>query len=133
MSTVIKPAPRTQKKNIYTHCETLTSVVLMLAHRLRRRPNIKTTLGECLVFAGKNHQTRCVAPMLVYCWRISQTTAVPTLNQHWVDVSRLMCGLSVIKTGLAFRIRGVPKCHASHYGVLGLNHVDPILCYSEWY
>ena len=28
------------------------NVVLMLAHRLRRRPNIKTALGKRLVFAG---------------------------------------------------------------------------------
>ena len=28
------------------------NVVLMLAHRLRRWPNIKTALGESLVFAG---------------------------------------------------------------------------------
>ena len=28
------------------------NVVLMLARRLRRRPNIKTTLGQRLVFAG---------------------------------------------------------------------------------
>ena len=28
------------------------NVALMLARRLRRRPNIKTTLEKCLVFAG---------------------------------------------------------------------------------
>ena len=30
----------------------LLNVVLMSARRLRRRPNIKTTLGKWLVFAG---------------------------------------------------------------------------------
>ena len=30
----------------------LASVGLMLAHRLRRWPNIKPTLSECLVLAG---------------------------------------------------------------------------------
>ena len=32
------------------------NVVSMLAHRLRRWPNIGTALGECLVFAGNNTQ-----------------------------------------------------------------------------
>ena len=30
----------------------------MLARRLRRRPNTKTTLGQRLVFAGKSFDTR---------------------------------------------------------------------------
>ena len=32
-----------------------TNVVLMLAHRLRRWPNIKTTLVKCTMFAGFSH------------------------------------------------------------------------------
>ena len=31
----------------------LSNIVLMLAQRLRRRSNIKTTLAVCLVFAGQ--------------------------------------------------------------------------------
>ena len=33
------------------------NAVSMLAHRLRRWPNIETTLGECLVFAGISFQS----------------------------------------------------------------------------
>ena len=29
------------------------NAVSMLAHRIRRWPNIETALGECLVFAGR--------------------------------------------------------------------------------
>ena len=34
----------------------LTHVVLMLAHRLRRWPNIKTTWFQLLLFVGKAHR-----------------------------------------------------------------------------
>ena len=39
------------------------NVVLILAHRLRRWPNIKTTLDKCLVHSGWN-------PVKVYEWTI---------------------------------------------------------------
>ena len=33
----------------------VADAVLMLCHRLRRWPNIKTTLAQCIVFAGEQH------------------------------------------------------------------------------
>ena len=39
---------------------TLNHVGLMLGHRLRRWPNIKPTLLQCVVFAGK---------LILYIWR----------------------------------------------------------------
>ena len=36
----------------------------MLAHRLRRWPNIVPTLAKRLLFAGNTD----VNPMLIYCW-----------------------------------------------------------------
>ena len=55
------------------------NVVLMLTRRLRRRPNIKTTLGQCLVLAGYD-------PMVFKCW----PDVGPTLKQHCVNVSCLL-------------------------------------------
>ena len=41
------------------------NAVVMLAHRLRRWPNITTTLGQRLLFAGFLRCTRDVDPMFV--------------------------------------------------------------------
>ena len=40
------------------------NVVLMLARRLRRQPNIKATFGQCLVFAGEEVPERDTSPSL---------------------------------------------------------------------
>ena len=46
---------------IPTNTRHFPNVVLMLARRLRCRPNIKTTLGKCLVFVGSQfNRVRCV-------------------------------------------------------------------------
>ena len=45
------------------------NVVLMLAHRLRRRSNIIITLGQCLVFAKQ------------------LSSLYPAVAQHWANVS----------------------------------------------
>ena len=38
--------------SIYSNTQETRDIVLMLAHRLRRRPNNKTTLIKRLLFAG---------------------------------------------------------------------------------
>ena len=45
-------------KSIPANTSSSANVVLMLARRLRRRPNIKTTLDQRLVFAGYNARKR---------------------------------------------------------------------------
>ena len=64
----------------------------MLEHRLRRRPNIETILGNVSFFMGIHHptqQTRDIEPLLVQCWS-TVYDAGPTLNQQWLNVSCLL-------------------------------------------
>ena len=62
----------------------------MLGRRRRRRANNKTTLGQCLVFAGSTtdtysytdaQDTQHIHPMLVQCWT-TVYNAGPTLDQQ---------------------------------------------------
>ena len=69
----------------------------MLAHRLACRPSIKPTLTKRLmfvrlrlVFVGLTQQTRHLEPVLVQCWS-TVNDAGPTLTQHWLNVSRVLC------------------------------------------
>ena len=94
------------------------NVVLMLCRRRRRRATIRTTLGQCLVFAGLPSQliskleslTQCLQhwadispalayqyiglnkinahPMLAYCWPIFHDHG-SAVKQHWLKVSFL--------------------------------------------
>ena len=65
----------------------------ILPFGFRRRPNIKTTLGQCYVSDGESlaQQTRGVSPMLVWRWPIVYD-AGPTLAQHWTSASCLLGG-----------------------------------------
>ena len=54
----------------------------MLARRLQRRPDIKTTSGQCLVLAGYD-------PMVFKCWPAVPDVG-PTLKQHCVNDSCLL-------------------------------------------
>ena len=95
----------------------------MLGRRRRRWFNIGPTLGQCVVFAGILIEitrlspkagrmlgpveegrpiftqlwviARYSDPMLAQCWT-SFCDAGPTLNQHWVSVSCLLCISSAI-------------------------------------
>ena len=79
------------------------SVGLMLSNRARRRPNIKPTLVQSLVFAVTplhraipffrggvyNHD---VEPMLFWYWP-TVCDAGPAIKRHWVNASCLLWGL----------------------------------------
>ena len=74
----------------------LSKIGLMLGQRLRRWPNIKTTLDQFLEM--NIAQTLCIAvlpdtiryvePMLAYCW-VNIADGGPTLTHHRLDTSRL--------------------------------------------
>ena len=59
----------------------------MLARRLRRRPDLKTTLRQRLVFAGKapGINSRPNTAKLTKCWS-SVVNGVPALKQRWLHV-----------------------------------------------
>ena len=59
----------------------------MLARRLRRRPDIKTTLGQRLVFAGSAPiiNSRPNTAALTKCWA-SVVDGVPALKQRCLHV-----------------------------------------------
>ena len=61
------------------------NVVGMLARRLRRRPDNKTTLGQRLVFAGKCTWLNSNTATLTKCWA-SVVNGVPALKQRWLHV-----------------------------------------------
>ena len=73
----------------------------MLGRRRRRRANIKATLGQRLVFAGKNKYSlgrdiyRNVGLMLG-----QRRRRWPTLNQHW-DEASTQCWFKVADGGPA--------------------------------
>ena len=70
----------------------------MLAHRLRRRATIKTTLGQRLGFAGKashNLSSRTLANLASELRDVNVKLACvenggQPLNQHWINVSCLL-------------------------------------------
>ena len=68
------------------------NVVLMLARRLRRRPNIKTTLGQRLVFAEN-----VLVPSMLYIWIPScpRQHDMPRLSLH------ICCGADITDGGPA--------------------------------
>ena len=61
------------------------NVVWMLARRLGRQPDIKTTLGQRLVFAGKCTWLNSNTATLTKCW-VSVVDGVPALKQRWLHV-----------------------------------------------
>ena len=60
-------------------------VVWMLARCFWRRPDIKTTLGQRLVFAGKYTWLNSNTATLTKCWA-SVVDDVPALKQRWLYV-----------------------------------------------
>ena len=66
-----------------------TNAVSMLAHRLRRWPNIETTLGECPVFAGM-HQEDNKSSVLMNIPRICTTIhAINNNSKSYPRIRRL--------------------------------------------
>ena len=58
---------------------------MLLDRRLRRWPNVVTSLGDPLWFSGNARQTLDIDSVLVHCWAIV-CDAGPTLQQHRVNV-----------------------------------------------
>ena len=85
------------------------NIVLMLARRLRRRPNIKTTLVKCLVLAGYWYSVDLASTTTVDDSPISQQFA----DGHTGRPSEYMLGTGVLMeldlaqclTGLSFAAR----------------------------
>ena len=74
----------------------------MLAHRLRRRPDIKTALGQRLVFAGKCTWLNSHTATLTKCWA-SVVDGVPALKQCWLHL--IVQRYSVCQVSLSLRHR----------------------------
>ena len=70
---------------IPTNTEHSPNAVSMLAHRLRRWPNIETALGECPVFAGS-----CMYTFTVCWWCLSVLqVAIKIIDKTQLDESNL--------------------------------------------
>ena len=66
------------------------NAVSMLAHRLRRWPNIETALGECVVFAG----LQCQMAVLIMRVQMVGCVSLPMARTH-VSVSAGTLDLAV--------------------------------------
>ena len=66
------------------------NVVLMLGQRRRRWPNISTTLGQRLVFAGKSDVNPLPASDTMSCTCSTLYSCSSTINSCWLSISSVL-------------------------------------------